>query len=288
MRILLTGATGFIGKNLLSRLLEKQYSVLSLVSKLQNEYGVLTEIEAFNPDVVYHFAANQATTSFPIFSSEQDIKTNIVGTWNLLKALRNSDVKLIVNAGSSSEYGFKDDPMNENDVLEPNSYHSFSKGAQTNLVQTYGLVENKPVITLRLFSVYGPHERKTRLIPAVIDACLNKKELKLSSPGVVRDFVYVDDIVDVCTKIDVLKQHTGQIFNIGTRVQTSIQEVVDTCSRLTGYTPKCLWNEDQRTWDTKNWVSDCSKTEKLLGWKSKTSIEDGLKKTIEWTEKYGK
>lgn len=287
MRILLTGATGFIGKNLLSRFLQDQHSVLTLNSNLANEYGMLAEIELFNPEIIYHCAANKASSSKE--SAQEDIQTNIVGTWNLLKALRNCNYQLFVNLGSSSEYGQKDYPMNEDDVLEPNSYHSFSKGAQTNLIQTYGLVENKPVITLRLFSVYGPHERKTRLIPAVIDACLNKKELKLSSSSVVRDFVYIDNVVDICANgIDTLKKNVGQIFNVGTGKQTSIQEVVDICSRLTGHTPKCFWNENSRTWDTKNWVSDCFKTQALLGWKSTVSIEDGLKKTIEWTEKYGK
>jgi len=190
--------------------------------------------------------------------------------------------------GSSSEYGTKLQSMEERDVLEPNSYHSFTKGAQTNLVQTYGLVEKRPVVTLRLFSIYGPHERKTRLIPAVIDACLNKKQLKLSSPNVVRDFVYVDDVIDVCLKMDKLKKNTGQIFNVGTGHQTSIKEVVEMTAKLTKYKPRCFWNKNERAWDTETWLASRQKTEKLLGWKSTTDLETGLKKTIEWTKKYGK
>lgn len=286
MKVLVTGATGFIGKNLVARLLREQHSVLTLNSRLGNLYGILTEIESFNPEVIYHCAANRASSTGE--SAAKDIQTNIDGTWNLLTVLKDCNFQLFVNLGSSSEYGNRFNAMSEGDVLTPNSYHSFAKAAQTNLVQTYGLVENKPVITLRLFSVYGPHERKTRLIPAVVDACLNRKDLKLSSPEVVRDFVYVDDVVDVCIKIDELKKHTGQIFNVGTGKQTSVLQIVEAVSRLTGYEPNCLWNENRRVWDTNRWVADCTKTENILRWKSTIDIETGLAKTIEWTKKYGK
>ena len=281
MKILVTGHKGFIGQNLVSRLLREQHSVLSLVSNLLwDSYTLRVEVEAFKPDIIFHCAANKASSLKE--SANADIHTNIIGTWNLLSVLDKCDYQLFVNMGSSSEYGNKVLAMNENDVLDPNSYHSFAKGAQTNLVQNYGLVENRPVITLRLFSVYGPHERQTRLIPAVINSCLNKQDLKLSSPNVVRDFIFVDDVVDICLKIDELKKHTGQIFNVGTGKQTTIKRVVDIVSKLTDFEPKCLWNEDARSWDGINWVADCLKTEKLLGWKSTTDIETGLRKTIEW------
>lgn len=286
MKILVTGAPGFVGKNLVARLLQEQHSVLALNSRLGNQYGVLTEVQSFNPDIIYHCAANRAISTS--INPTKDIQTNIEGTWNLLYALKDCDYQLFVNLGSSSEYGCKFNAMSEEDVLVPNSYHSFAKAAQTNLVQTHGFVENKPVVTLRLFSVYGPHERSTRLIPAVVDACLNRKDLKLSSPDVVRDFVYVDDVIDVCVKIEELKKHTGQIFNVGTGRQTSIKQVVDIVSKEIGYKPKCLWNEDQRSWDTNRWVANTSKTEQQIGWKSTIDIETGLKKTIEWTKKYGK
>lgn len=286
MRILVTGHQGFIGKNLVSRLLKEKHSVCTLTYNLLLKSYIYEEVQHFQPDIIYHCAANRA--SYSKESINNDIQTNIVGTWNLLDVLKNCDYQLFVNLGSSSEYGAKQQAMHERDVLEPNSYHSFAKAAQTSLVQTYGLVEKRPVVTLRLFSVYGPHERKTRLIPAVIDACLHKYELKLSSPSIVRDFIFVNDVIDVCLEIDKLKKNIGQIFNIGTGRQTSIKQVVDTVSKLTGHRPTCLWNEDQRSWDTKNWVADCSKTEKLLGWKHSTDLEVGLKKTIKWTMKYGK
>lgn len=286
MKVLVTGHSGFVGKNLVARLLKEQHSVLALNSRLGNQYGVLAEVQSFNPDIIYHCAANKASSTKE--SAGKDIQTNIDGTWNLLNALKDCDYQLFVNLGSSSEYGRKDKAMNENDVLEPNSYHSFAKAAQTNLIQTYGLVENRPVVTLRLFSVYGPHERTTRLIPAVVDACLNKKDLKLSSPEVVRDFVYVDDVVDVCMKIDKLKQGVGNIFNIGTGQQTSIEEIVLLISKLTDTKPNYSWFQDERTWDTDTWVADCSKARRYLKWSHKTDIETGLAKTIEWTKKYGK
>src|SRR3990167_1572607 len=309
--VLITGPTGFVGSHLAKELFQRDYSVHVLIRKgsdvsrlksnlpmsmifhvhevdLSDQTKLFKIVKKINPSIIYHFAANPAYGDWSVRKrADKDIQTNIVGTWNLLREISECDYDLFVNAGSSSEYGFKNVAMNENDILEPNSYHSFAKAAQTNLVHTYGLVEKRPVITLRLFSVYGPFEKQTRLIPAVINACLNKESLKLSSPTVVRDFVFVKDVIDLCMKIDELKKHTGQVFNVGTGKQTSIGEVVDIASSLTGYRPECLLNEDKRSWDTQNWVADCTKTEKILGWKHSTDIESGLKKTIEWMTTYG-
>lgn len=304
-KVLLTGASGFLGSAVAKELWRHDYSVSVLLNRgstwrlnmdgwkqafdcyevnLCNEEKLSKIVEKINPDIIYHFAANIASSSAD--SAEDDFQTNIIGTWNLLRALSCCDYKLFVNAGSSSEYGFKNIPMSEFDILNPNSYHSFSKGTQTNLVQTYGLVEKHPVITLRFFSVYGPYERKNRLIPSVIDACLNKKELKLSSPDVVRDFIYIDDVVNICTDVDKLIKHTGQIFNIGTGTQTTIRKVVNIVSRLTNYSPICLWGQDKRSWDHSRWVSNCEKTIKILGWKYSVDIATGLENTIEWVRNY--
>src|SRR3990167_7941993 len=250
--VLITGPTGFVGSHLAKELFQRDYSVHVLIRKgsdvsrlksnlpmsmifhvhevdLSDQTKLFKIVKKINPSIIYHFAANPAYGDWSVRKrADKDIQTNIVGTWNLLREISECDYDLFVNAGSSSEYGFKNVAMNENDILEPNSYHSFAKAAQTNLVHTYGLVEKRPVITLRLFSVYGPFEK-----------------------------------------------------------QTSIGEVVDIASSLTGYRPECLWNEDKRSWDTQNWVADCTKTEKILGWKHSTDIESGLKKTIEWMTTYG-
>lgn len=300
MKILISGGSGFVGSNLLRRLVFDGHDISVLIKKgsnidrlcgltdkiscyesdLGDEKKIYEIVQKVNPQIIYHLAANQASPHAT--NAEKDIQTNIIGTWNLLKSLSCCNYQLFINAGSSSEYGFKNFSMSEKDVLEPNSYHSFSKGSQTNLVQCYGLIENKPVITLRFFSVYGPSERKTRLIPSVVDACINKKELKLSSPETVRDFVYVDDVIDICTNFDKLGRNTGQIFNVGTGIPTTIKKVVDIVSELSGFKPDCIWNKDNRSWDSKVWFSDCEKTKSILEWQHSIDIVSGLEKTLNW------
>jgi len=302
--VLVTGITGFIGSVLTRRLLQEGYSVFGFARKssdfwrirdivdhcdiryvdLCDEKKTEKQVSLIRPDIIYHLAANRASPL--ITSADSDIFTNIVGTRNLLKSLSKYDYELFVNAGSSSEYGNKDSPMHEENFLEPNSYHSFAKGAQTLLCQCCAVAENRPIITLRLFSVYGPYERTNRLIPSVVRGCLNGTNLNLSDPLVSRDFVYVDDVIDVCLKVDKLSKHTGKIFNIGTGHQTNIQKIVDTVFYLTGKNVSCNWNTDGRVWDTRKWVASIVNTKFELGWTYKYDILSGLRKTIEWTKKY--
>jgi len=303
-RVLITGATGFIGSVLARRLIKEGHEVHAFIRpgsdtwrlddvydkfkaiytvNLYNKDLVQTFVEHVNPEIIYHFAANRASSDSSSLSG--DISTNIIGTWNLLEAAKKINYELFVNAGSSSEYGQKQYSMRETDVLEPNSYHSFAKGSQTLLCQTHASVEDKPIVTLRFFSVYGPYERKSRLIPAVILGALNKEILNLSYQWVSRDFIYIDDVVDVCLKIEQLCYCPGEIINIGTGSQSTIKQVVDIVSSVVGRELECSWESDGRVWDTDNWVADISACRESFSWEPKVSLREGLEKTINWMKK---
>jgi len=302
-KILITGATGFIGSNLCRRLVKEGHEVhifsrfgtgfwriKDLADKIKiwgvdltDKYSVQKSINKINPQIIYHFAANEASPLRE--NANKDILINIIGTWNLLQSLSNCNYELFLNAGSSSEYGFKDCSMRENDLLEPNSFHSFGKCSQTLLCQTCAVVDKKPIVNLRLFSVYGPYERKTRLIPMVINNTLNDIPLNLSHPEVVRDFIYVDDVVDLCVDYKRFLPFSGEIFNIGTGIQSTIKEVVDTVFDLTGKFVGCNWQKNNRIWDTNKWVANTFKSSRDLKFVHSTNLRDGLRKTIEWTKK---
>jgi len=169
-------------------------------------------------------------------------------------------------------------------VLEPNSYYSVAKCAQTLLCQHVANAQGRrPITTFRLFSTYGPYEEPSRLIPTLTQRCIEGRELTLVAAETARDFVYVDDVVDAYLHTDKLAQLSGEIINIGTGVQSTIKQVVDLILEHTGARVACNWGAmPARVWDAKTWVADCTKSGRLLGWRPRTTLSEGLKQTVAW------
>ena len=300
---LVTGAAGFVGSCLTQRLVKQGKKVSVFVKSDTNPWrlkdvrshlnihtGDLTDkkfvseaIHKIKPTVIYHLATHGA---YPIQKdAEKIILTNVLGTWNLLNACADVDYKVFVNTGSSSEYGFKQFPMQETDFLEPNSYYAVAKSAQTLLCQHVARSQKCPVVTFRLFSVYGYYEEPTRLIPTLIRKCLSGEDLEMVSAQTARDFVFVEDVVDAYLKIERLKNLSGEIINIGSGTQGNLKQVVDLVVRLTGARVKVKWGKmPARIWDADIWIAGTKKCKKVLGWEAKISLKEGLKKTIQWSQ----
>jgi dolichol-phosphate mannosyltransferase len=104
-----------------------------------------------------------------------------------------------------------------------------------------------------------------------------KEKMRLVSPEISRDLIYIDDVIDAYLSINRLKKHGGDVINIGTGVQSSIKEVVETAVRVTGETTDFRWGEmEKRAWDTAYWVADISRARQLLGWHPSIMLEKGL------------
>lgn len=241
-----------------------------------------TVARQIRPELVYHLATYGA---YPTQTdADATIQTDILGTWNLLKAVSSLDYEVFVNTGSSSEYGFKQYAMRETDLLEPNSYYSAAKCAQSLLCQHVARTEHRPITTFRLFSAFGPYEEPTRLVPTLIRRCLDDQALDLVAADVARDFVYVDDVVEAYLRTEALSKLSGEIINIGTGVQQTIRDIVEAVLKETGATVECRWGAlEPRIWDTSIWVADCTKSKRLLDWRARTPLAEGLRKTVEWT-----
>jgi nucleoside-diphosphate-sugar epimerase len=305
-KVLVTGAAGFVGANLARRLSAEGAEVHAIVREsrdlwrlkgikgrvsihavdLLDEEALQKLCREISPTVIYHLATHGA------YSSQTDaskiLLTNIIGTWNLLKALERVNYKLFLNTGSSSEYGFKQAMMREDDRLEPNSYYAVSKASAGLLCQYISRACKKPVVTFRLFSAYGPYEEPSRLIPTIIRRCVQAQALQMASPDTVRDFVYVGDIVDACLDLDHLQHCAGEIINIASGRQCSLKEITDIVIELTGSKVDVLWNAmPDRIWDSSVWVGDAMLAQELLGWRAKTTLREGLIQTIEWNKKNG-
>lgn len=303
-RFLITGATGFIGANLLHYLVENNCEAHILIRKKAQLWRIknilshidVHEIDLFNlpqltkqlhrikPTVIYHLAAYGA---YPDQTDRTLInQTNYFGTLNLLQASLQIPYTLFVNTGSSSEYGFKNQPMTETDLPAPNSDYAVSKVAATLLCSHISQQEHKPIVTLRPFSVYGPWEEPQRLVPNLMKALRTHSPISMVAPQTARDFIYVDDVVKLYLSINKLTKHSGQCFNMGTGLQSTISDVVKTVQQVTHQQLNCQWGDmPARSWDTNCWVANMSRTYQLLNWQAKHSLQQGLKKTWDWYQK---
>ncbi len=300
-RILITGATGFIGANLVHHFFEKG-EVAIFTRKTSNkwrikdvlprvsEYSVdLTDkkkledvISKLKPEIVFHTATYGG---FPFQNNSNKIfETNFIGTFNLVNACVKIGFDVFVNTGSSSEYGIKDNPMKESDLLEPINFYGVAKASATLFCQMIAKKENLPIATLRLFSPYGYYEDPSRLIPSVAASCLRGKNPEVSSPDPVRDFIFVEDVASAYRKVvENSEKISGEIFNIGFGRQHSVGEVVEEIVKLTGNKVKPLWGtvHNPRK-EPKMWQADIDKARETLGWVPKWDLKAGLVKSLDW------
>ena len=300
-RFFLTGASGFVGACLARKLVAIGCEVHALVRDEANLWrlsgiernlhlhtGNLNDgerlrdiIADIQPTIIYHLAVHGAYSSQT--NADQIILTNVFGTWNLLKACSEVDYKVFVNTGSSSEYGHKEQAMRESDLLEPNSYYAVAKCAQTLVSQYMASADRRPINTFRLFSAFGPYEEPSRLVPTLIRRALEGKPLEMVSPDTARDFVFVDDVVEAYLQLGQLSLQCGEIFNIGTGIQSTMRDVVRAVLRATNSNVKVHWGSmPARAWDAETWLADATKVRRGLKWVAKTGLAEGIQKTAEW------
>jgi nucleoside-diphosphate-sugar epimerase len=300
-RVFITGATGFIGSNLARRCLERGAEVFINLRKTSDTWrirDILKEVNAvpadvteyeklrdafrkIHPDIVFHTAAYGGSADQN--TTEKIIATNITGTVNVVRSCRDTGVRMVVNTGSSSEYGIKNAAMHESALLEPVTEYGVSKAAATLFCQSYAAAYNLPVVTLRLFSPYGRYEQKSRLVPSVILAALQKINPRISSRQFVRDFIYIDDVLDAYESALSLRKPSGEIYNIGSGRQHSVGDVVDGIINILG---------NEVTFETGNppawknepacWQADIQKAKSALHWEPEYSLERGLAATVDW------
>lgn len=309
-KILITGATGFIGANLLHCLVNSDNEIHIILRETSNIWRIkdiinknkvkkhccdLTNREKIKkivlnikPEIIFNLSVYGG---YPFQKdSMKIINNNFIGTVNLLDACTDTGFDCFINTGSSSEYGLKSKSMSESDLLEPINDYGITKAAATLYCQAIGRKENLPIFILRLFSVYGYYEEPSRLIPYLITSCLKGNDLNLASPYSVRDFIFIEDVINAYIKIVNKKENifSGNIFNIGTAKQHSVNEIFKLIKKLTRYKKEPHWGKVKlRDSDNaKVWVANNDKIKKIIGWEPKHNTENGLKKTIKWIKKY--
>lgn len=301
-RVLLTGASGFVGANLARRLFSdgcrvhlllresyQHWRLQEISSECEILLGDIADRDAVRravftakPDWVFHLAAYGAYSSQVGF--EKMLATNVTGCANLLDACIESGVGAFVQTGSSSEYGYQSHPTSEDDRLEPNSHYAITKAAATHYCQFTARQHNMHAVTARLYSIYGPYEEPTRFIPTLLMHALRGELPPLVSPETARDFVYVDDAVDALVRLASAEHLApGAIYNVSSGMQSTIADVVRETRELLAVPAQPVWGQmAARAWDTGVWVGQANAIRQDTGWKAKTGLREGLSRTVAW------
>lgn len=312
--VLITGGLGFIGSNLAHKLVDLNANVLIIDSLSPNGGGDIHNIDGItdkvklekidvqnkkmyrfvkNQDYIFHLAA-QLSHSRSMKYPQEDFEINVLCSLNLLEACRNcsSDTKIIYT-GTRGQYGrIKYNPVNEKHLLQPIDVNGVSKLAAERYHLVYNKIYGIKTTAIRLTNTYGPrHQMKNSeqgFIGWFIRLAMDNKTIKIFGDGKqLRDFNYVDDVVAALLVAATNKKANSEVFNIGSGKPISVINLVKTILKIInkGKYKLIPFPEEKKRIEIGDYVADITKINEYLGWKPKTSIEDGLKKTIEFYEK---
>lgn len=294
--VLITGATGFIGRHLARTLVASGACVHGLsrgASDFAGEHSFVCDVtdrarvnemvSEIRPAYIFHLAANKARRA-EIEDFRQCFDENLIGTLNLLEAcLASSDVSRFVTLGTCEEYGGADAPYFEATREVPVSAYSCSKVAMTQLLQTYHRIHGFPVAVLRPSLAYGPGQGDEMFLPALIRSLLSGQRFAMSRGEQTRDFVYIDDVVDALLLAAVRPEAIGQVINISSGTPTRIVDVTRLAVDLIGNGVEALLDIGKiayRQGEAMNYWADRTKAGQLLGWEPSVGLHDGMARTV--------
>jgi len=298
LKILCTGANGFVGSNLvpklrecgfevicLERYLTGRYSEDALVADLNDHAKIRDIVAKLKPEYVIHLAAiSPVAYSYEHYA--EVLRTNFTASVNLFEACRELDPNLIqlLCAGTSEEYGVQSEfPIKETADLRPNSPYAVSKVAMDRYLQYLEEAYKFPMTLLRPFNSYGRSTNKHFVVERIISQMLNDEPVvKLGDPEPTRDLLYIDDHVYAYLTCLGNEDAIHRTFNFCTGIGTTIRELADKLCHMTGYSGLIRWNTiPKRPLDIPRLIGNNWKARRLLGWVPKVNLETGLESTIQ-------
>lgn len=318
MNCLITGGCGFIGINLINRLLDEgnnhkirvidnlsvgtREDLRSVFDYIETDIPVpnSNKVELWIEDIrnselalkaaqgvdcIVHLAANTGVIP-SIEDPRTDCDTNVVGTFNYLEAARQNGVKKFIFASSSAPLGEQLPPINEEKVPKPISPYGASKLAGEGYCSAFFGSFGLKTIALRFGNIYGPRStHKGSVVAKFIKQALAGETLVIYGDGSqTRDFIYIDDLVNAilaAAKADV----GGEVFQVATHKETTINEIAEMLKAIIESKINNSVNStyaDERAGEVKRNFSDISKARRILGWEPKWGVEEGLRATVEW------
>ncbi len=313
MKILITGAEGFIGSHLVEKLVSKGHDVTAFVlynsfnfygwleqinKKVLKKIKIITgDIRDFqsisaamkNKDAVINLAALIAIP-YSYKTARSYIDTNIIGTQNILEAAKFMKIKKILHTSTSEVYGTaKFVPITEKHPINSQSPYAATKASADQLALSYYYSFNLPITILRPFNTFGPRQSMRAVIPTIIGQVLNSNKINIGNLKPTRDFTFVTDTAEAFSKALASNNTNGEIINIGSNFEISIKEIIQMVALVTNR--KVTINKDSNRIRPKSSEVDrliCSnkKAKKILKWKpsynGKSGFKRALEETIDW------
>ena len=298
-KLLIVGGTGFIGYHLALGALKKNWSVTSISTNKPKKIRNLNKVKYIHCDI------RRPKTLKKIIKKDFDYVVNLggyvnhddkkktmdshfTGCKNLTDIFREKKIYSFVQLGSSVEYGSSSSPQKESKKINHQSLKSTygkAKLLSSNYLINLFKRKNFPVTILRLYLAYGPRQDLNRLIPIVIDSCLKNKKFSCSPGLQMRDFVYIDDVINAIFLSIKSKKSKGQIINIGSGKPKKIKRIIELIKKTLKKGKPQYGKIKLRKDEILKIYSNAQKSKKILNWVPRININNGLKKTINYYKK---
>lgn len=314
MKVALTGAGGFIGSHLAQRLVREGHDVTALVRYTsRGDWGLLDELAADvlqhisvvtgdlrdaeavrevvrGADLVFHLAALIAIP-YSYVHPREVVETNVMGTYNVLSAVREFRVGRMVHTSTSEVYGTaRIAPIPETHPLQGQSPYSASKIGADKMAESFFLAFGTPVATIRPFNTYGPRQSARAVIPTIITQALKGGPVHLGSLHPTRDLTFVEDTVSGFLAVAGCDACLGQVTNVGSGFEISIGDLARTILRVMGREELHIVSDEARTRpaasEVERLLCDNRLARERMGWRPQISLEEGLRRTVEWIREH--
>jgi dTDP-glucose 4,6-dehydratase len=304
-----TGGAGFIPSNLIRHLLDATpYEVVSLdaltyAGNLENLAEVMSHPRlsfvhgdirdsslvrelVSGVDVIVNAAAESHVEKSIADGASEFVTTNVEGTQILLDAIRDTPVERFVLISSSEVYGTAERaPMDEEHPLNPRSPYAATKAGADRLAYSYWTTYELPIVIVRPFNNYGPHQHPEKVVPRFITQALDDRPLTIHGDGhASRDWLYVGDDAEAIQAVleAPLEDVAGEVINVGTGVDIPVGEIAELVLDVLGKPRDLKVHVDERPGQVDRHIGSTDKAERLLGWRARTSFADGLERTVAW------
>lgn len=302
-KVLVTGATGFIGKNLVENLSSNGYEVYAMalaneksniehLMKIENVHVITDSIDQMISKVSeyenfkYCFHLASYGVNYAHQELDEMINVNVKMLMKVINFCKLNETALLINTGSCFEYGaISKKPIKEDEECKPEALYAATKNAAQIIGKVYAAMNNVPMITVRPFNVFGIYEGENRLLPQVFKAGLTKNNLKMTKGEQIRDYLYVKDLVELIRRLVESNNYTlYEIYNICSGNEIKIVDFVNKAIKICGF-EKEIYNFgalDYRENESMYFVGDNSKIKKIISFENLNGLEKGIKEMYEW------